>query len=46
MHAPELLSEQHIVRYFQCGEVVLDQWLQRTALKNQQNNASKNLCCA
>lgn len=41
MHAPELLSEQHIVRYFQCGEVVLDQWLQRTALKNQQNNASK-----
>lgn len=38
---PELLSPQHILTEFECGEAVLDHWLQHKALKNQQNNASK-----
>lgn len=39
--APELLSYQHKIEQFDCGEEVLNQWLKKSALKNQQNNASR-----
>lgn len=38
---PELLTASHQTEQFDCGEEVLNQWLKRTALKNQQNNASR-----
>lgn len=39
--APELLSYQHKIEQFDCGEEVLNQWLKKSALKNQQNNSSR-----
>ncbi len=39
--APELLNSGHRVSDFACGESVLDDWLKRRALANQQAGASR-----
>lgn len=39
--APELLRPHHHLDLFDCGEEVLNVWLKRNALKNQQNQASR-----
>lgn len=39
--APELLNSGHQVSDFACGESVLDDWLKRRALANQQAGASR-----
>ncbi|HEM7924960.1 GNAT family N-acetyltransferase [Salmonella enterica] len=39
--APVLLTEQHILEPFDCGNEVLDDWLRRRAMKNQHLNASR-----
>jgi GNAT superfamily N-acetyltransferase len=39
--APELLSPDHQVSSFACGESVLDEWLKRRALGNQTSGASR-----
>ena len=36
LSAPELLTEQHDVALFSCGEPALDHWLKTRALANQQ----------
>jgi hypothetical protein len=38
---PEPLRVQHEVDSFSCGEEVLDEWLQRRALKNEALGASR-----
>jgi len=39
--APELLTEEHILQPFDCGNEVLSDWLRRRAMKNQLQNASR-----
>ncbi|ECV2308148.1 GNAT family N-acetyltransferase [Salmonella enterica subsp. enterica serovar Javiana] len=39
--APELLSEEHFLQPFDCGNDVLSDWLRRRAMKNQYLNASR-----
>ena len=39
--APALLTEEHVLHPFDCGNAVLDDWLRRRALKNQHLNASR-----
>jgi len=39
--APELLSEQHDTSTFVSGESILDRWLQKKALQNQNKGASR-----
>lgn len=39
--APELLTEEHILQPFDCGNEVLSDWLRRRAMKNQLLNASR-----
>lgn len=39
--APELLTEEHILQPFDCGNEVLSDWLRRRAMKNQRQNASR-----
>lgn len=39
--APQLLAERHILSAFDSGNVVLDEWLRRRAMKNQLLNASR-----
>lgn len=39
--APVLLTEQHFLEPFDCGNEVLDDWLRRRAMKNQHLNASR-----
>lgn len=41
IHAPELLSGHHQTADFDCGEAVLNHWLQKMALKNQHHHASR-----
>jgi GNAT superfamily N-acetyltransferase len=41
LSAPVLISESHILTHFESGETVLDEWLQRRALKNLQSGASR-----
>lgn len=38
---PEPLSAEHQVNSFACGESVLDEWLKRRALSNQNSGASR-----
>ena len=38
--APEKLQPEHDLSKFDCGEPVLNDWLRRRALQNQQNGAS------
>ncbi|PVZ82134.1 GNAT family N-acetyltransferase [Serratia sp. S1B] len=46
--APELLTEEHILQPFDCGNEVLSDWLRRRAMKNQIQNASRTfvICLA
>lgn len=44
--APELLSPDHQINAFACGESVLDEWLKRRALGNQINGASRTFVVA
>ncbi len=44
--APVLLSEQHDVQAFSCGVPSLDEWLQKRALHNQRNGASRTYAVA
>lgn len=39
--APVLLTEQHVLEPFDCGNEVLDDWLRRRAMKNHHLNASR-----
>jgi GNAT superfamily N-acetyltransferase len=39
--SPEPLASHHIVKDFQCGEPMLDEWLKRRALPNQASGASR-----
>ncbi|KGT87129.1 GCN5 family acetyltransferase [Erwinia typographi] len=39
--APTLLTDEHILQPFDCGNEVLSNWLLRRALKNQHLNASR-----
>lgn len=39
--APELLSQEHEIENFDCGEPSLDDWLKRKAFKNQLMGASR-----
>lgn len=41
VQAPVLLHAEHEVGAFDCGETVLDEWLQRRALANQVSGASR-----
>jgi len=38
---PALLSEDHILQPFNCGNDILSDWLRRRAMKNQHLNASR-----
>lgn len=38
---PEPLLKNHVVDLFSCGEVTLDEWLVRRAIKNQLTGASR-----
>ena len=38
---PEKLRENHDLSRFQCGEPVLDDWLRRRALQNEESGASR-----
>ncbi len=44
--APEPLSSVHLLGAFTCGESVLDEWLKRRALTNQQSGASRTFVMA
>jgi GNAT superfamily N-acetyltransferase len=39
--APELLNSSHDLSHFRCEEPVLDEWLRRRALQNQEGGASR-----
>jgi len=41
LHAPQPLSADHQLNTFNCGETSLDEWLQRRAILNQTNGASR-----
>lgn len=41
LSAPELLSDDHSLEDFQCGESSLDEWLRRRARANQLSGASR-----
>lgn len=44
--APEALTNSHILDEFNCGEVVLDEWLKRRAMTNQLSGASRTFVVA
>ena len=46
LQPPEPLAASHVLASFACGEVVLDDWLKRRALTNQQNGASRTFVVA
>ncbi|MGZ3633153.1 MAG: GNAT family N-acetyltransferase [Parachlamydiaceae bacterium] len=41
IHAPENLSSSHYISDFNSGEPILDEWLRRRALQNQEAGASR-----
>lgn len=41
LSAPQLLTTDHLLSEFACGEVSLDEWLKRRALANQTSGASR-----
>ncbi|WP_298610914.1 GNAT family N-acetyltransferase [uncultured Thiothrix sp.] len=41
LHTPEPLNTQHDLTKFNCGEVLLDEWLRQRALKNEVLGASR-----
>lgn len=46
LNAPVPLSASHLLASFVCGEAVLDDWLRRRALTNQQSGASRTFVVA
>jgi GNAT superfamily N-acetyltransferase len=44
--APEPLGASHLLDDFDCGEAMLDDWLRRRALSNQQSGASRTFVVA
>jgi ribosomal protein S18 acetylase RimI-like enzyme len=47
INAPERLTPEHDLSGFDCGEVVLDEWLRRRALQNEASGASRTyVVCA
>tara|TARA_B100000508_G_C11462680_1_gene279997 strand:- start:1852 stop:2349 length:498 start_codon:yes stop_codon:yes gene_type:complete len=40
INSPELINKTHQVDQFESGEITLDHWLKKRALKNQENGAS------
>lgn len=46
LRAPQLLAESHRTESFSSGESVLDEWLKRRALNNQQSGASRTFVVA
>lgn len=38
---PVLLSENHVCNNFDCGNIVLNEWLYRYAMQNQRSNAAR-----
>ena len=46
LNAPEPLGSAHRLDEFECGEPVLDEWLKRRALTNQQSGASRTFVVA
>jgi GNAT superfamily N-acetyltransferase len=47
LSAPEKLRANHDLTQFECGEPSLDAWLQRRALQNEENGASRTyVVCA
>jgi len=44
--APQLLTIDHLLNEFDCGELSLDDWLKRRALANQLNGASRTFVVA
>ena len=41
LSSPELLTSEHVLDSFECGEPSLDDWLKRRALRNQASDASR-----
>jgi GNAT superfamily N-acetyltransferase len=41
LRAPEILTPEHDLADFACGEASLDEWLRRRALSNQESGASR-----
>lgn len=41
LSAPQPLTTTHLLNDFQCGELILDDWLKRRALNNQISGASR-----
>lgn len=46
LSAPQPLAASHILDGFECGEVVLDEWLKRRAMTNQLSGASRTFVVA
>lgn len=46
LSAPQPLAATHLLDGFDCGEVVLDEWLKRRALANQVSGASRTFVVA
>lgn len=44
--SPSILSKEHIITNFDCGQPLLNNWLKRFAWQNQQANASKTFVIA
>ena len=46
LSAPQALTNSHDLDEFDCGEVVLDEWLKRRAMANQLSGASRTFAVA
>jgi N-acetylglutamate synthase-like GNAT family acetyltransferase len=46
LSAPQALTNSHVLDQFDCGEVVLDDWLKRRAMTNQLSGASRTFVVA
>lgn len=46
LSAPQALTTSHVLDQFDCGEVVLDDWLKRRAMTNQLSGASRTFVVA
>ena len=40
-HAPVLISTDHDIQDFDCGESSLNEWLKKRAFKNQQTDSQR-----
>ena len=46
LSAPQPLAAAHLLDTFECGEAVLDEWLERRAMANQWSGASRTFVVA